>query len=85
MDKKFVHVEILCISICKTLFILLAKLCAFLHHSHSLCAKSTFPTKFSYVSHQVFHSLFTPVYKESFPLFHTPYYYYYELNKLLLI
>lgn len=79
MDKKFVHVENLCISVCKTLCILHAKLCAFFTSIVTICVFLMFPTKFSHLSHRLFHSHTTPVNKQSFPLFHIPYYYYYNL------
>lgn len=84
MDKYFNHyVENLCISICKTLFILLVKLCALFHLSFIPRAKLHFPTYFSNVSHLLFHKSLTPIFQQSFPLFHTPYYYYYKfLNNI---
>ena len=84
MDKCFNHyVENMCISPCKTLFILLAKLCALFHHAFISCAKLRFSTHFSNVSHLLFHKSPTPVFQQSFPLFHTPYYYYYKfLNNI---
>ena len=65
MDKKFVHVENLCISVCKTLCILHAKLCAFFTSIVTICVFLMFPTKFSHLSHRLFHSHTTPVNKQS--------------------
>ena len=78
MDKNFDHVENMCISTCKTLFISIVKLCVFFHYIFIQRAKLHFPTYFSNVSHSLFHNHSTSVIKQSFPLFHTPYYYYYN-------
>lgn len=83
MDKNSNSVEILCISTCKTLCISLVKLCALLHLSPTPCVKIQFPTKFYNFSNRLFHRSLTPVSKQTFPLFHTPYYYYYNfLNNI---
>jgi len=72
-----VNVEILCKSPCKTLCISGAKFCSKLPHTHQISAKLHFPTYFSRSSHQLSHSLLTPVVQLFYPLFHNPYYYNY--------
>ena len=79
MDKNIVHVEILCKSRSKTLFISIVKLCSFLSPHHISCVYLILSTHFYKVSHHVIHSLATTINNHTFPHFHTPYYYYYKI------
>ncbi len=38
------------------------------------CVKTTFPTNFSLISHQLLNIYFTPIVQLFYPLFHNPYY-----------
>ena len=83
-NNYFIHVEILCTTIRKTLCNTTAKLCAFLHHTYTASAKLYFPTYFSYFSHHLFHHHFTSMVHQSFPLFHIPYYHYYNIYLIII-
>lgn len=82
-NKYFIHVEILCTTIRKTLCKSTVKLCAFLHPTYNSGAKLHFPTYFSRFSHPLFHHLSTPVFQQSFPLFHILYYHYYNIYLII--
>ena len=80
----FVHVEILCTTLRKTLCKSTAKLCAFPHHFYPISVKLYFHTYFSFLSHHVFHRFTTPVFQRSFPLLHIPYYHYYNIYLIII-
>ena len=70
-------VDFLCKTLSKTMWNYVAKLCEKLTTSTKLGVKLYFPTKFFKLLHALFHRNFFPINNQSFPLFHTLYYYYY--------
>ena len=79
MVNNFVQVENLCKTTWKSPCKSSAKKCVQLTSFYNTCAKNNLFTTFSHSFHQVFHNYFIPINILSFPLFHTPYYYNYNI------
>ena len=79
--KKITHfhqlVENMCKSTCKYQCNFRVKNCVFPLHPHTPRAKLTISTNFSHASHNFSHNTSTPIHQLFFPLFHSPYNYYY--------
>lgn len=71
-------VEKMCIKMLITLCIKKVKLCVKNIKNNYSCAKNSLFTKFSIILHHFLPSLTLPVINQSFPLFHIPYYNYYD-------
>lgn len=78
MTKKFIHVEILCKTLFKTLCNFREPFCEFLYDDNKKCEQLYFTTKFFYLPHRVIHQSFTLVFSHAFSHLHIPYYNYYK-------